>query len=151
MGERMSNGAPLTEAEIEQLAIEWYHLLDVHAPLDELRPLLADDDLVFQFPEGPAYKQAGFAQWYDRVTRIFFDEVHTVTSVKATPAGDHDDVKVNVNWQAHIWNPPDAKSQWIGFDAAQTWTVRRSPETGKAIIVTYVVDALTPMPGSPDL
>jgi hypothetical protein len=147
----MSNGAPLSEAEVQQLAADWYHLLDVHAPLADLLPLLADEELFFQFPDGPAYKRAGFAAWYDRVTHLFFDEVHTLTAVQASPNGDTAAVKVAVNWQARIWTPPDAQSKWLGFDAAQTWLVRRSPETGKPIIVTYVVDALTPMEGSASL
>lgn len=147
----MSSGAPLNESEIQQLAVDWYHLLDVHAPLEDLLPLLADEDLFFQFPEGPANGRAGFTEWYDRVTRLFFDEVHTVTEVRSSQAGDHADVKVVVNWQAHTWNPPEAKSQWLGFDAFQTWVVRRSPETQKPIIVRYIVDALTPMEGSPGL
>jgi hypothetical protein len=147
----MSTGAPLSESEVQQLAADWYHLLDVHAPLEELLPLLADEDLFFQFPEGPANGRVGFAEWYDRVTRLFFDEVHTLTEVRSTLAGDHADVKVVVNWQAHIWNPPEAKSQWLGFDASQTWVVRRSPETQKPIIVRYIVDALTPMEGSSGL
>ena len=36
------------------------------------------------------------------------------------------DVKLVVNWQAKVWNPPDAKSKWLGMDARQTWVVARS-------------------------
>jgi len=150
-GESMSNVTPLTESEVSQLVTEWYKKLDVHAPLQELLPLLADDELVMQFPEGPSYKHAGFAQWYERVTHLFFDEVHTMKELRVTPKGDTADVKLVVNWQAHVWNPPDAKSKWLGFDAAQTWVVKRLPQTKDAAIVTYVVDALTPMPGSASL
>jgi len=37
------------------------------------------------------------------------------------------------------------------FDAAQTWIIKRSSETGKPVIVTYIVDGLTPMEGSAEL
>lgn len=147
----MNEGASLSESEIQQLAADWYHLLDIHAPLEDLIPLLADEDLFFKFPEGPASTRAGFAEWYDRVTNLFFNETHTLTDVRVSPAGDHADVTVVVNWQAYTWTPPDAKSKWLGFDATQTWVVRRSPETQKPIIVKYIVEELTPMNGSADL
>ena len=35
-------------------------------------------------------------------------------------------MKLVVNWQAKVWNPPDAKSKWLGMDARQTWVVTRS-------------------------
>jgi hypothetical protein len=113
--------------------------------------MLADDDLEMYFPEGVSRGHAGFEAWYQRVIRIFFDEVHTVKEVQSTPSGGQADVKVVVNWQAKVWNPPEAKSKWLGFDAYQTWVVRRSPSTQKAVIVKYVVDKLDPMKGSASL
>jgi hypothetical protein len=103
------------------------------------------------WPEGPTHGHAEFTGWYDRVTRIFFDEVHTLSKVESSIDGDTAQVEVVVNWQAKIWNPPAPKSEWIGFDAYQTWEVVRSPETGKAVIKRYVVDKLDPMPGSATL
>lgn len=147
----MSSAAPLSEAEITAFAEDWYRKLDVHAPLVELLPLLADEDLEMVFPEGVSRGHAGFEAWYERVIRIFFDEVHTVKEVKASPGGGDPSVKVVVNWQAKVWNPPEAKSKWLGFDAYQTWVVRRSPSTGKPMIVRYVVDSLDAMPGSTTL
>ncbi len=147
----MSSTAPLSEAEITQFANDWYRKLDVHAPMVELLPMLADADLEMHFPEGITRGHVGFEAWYQRVIRIFFDEVHTVKEVKAEPGGGDVNVKVVVNWQAKVWNAPDATSKWLGFDAYQTWVVRRSPSTGKAIIVRYVVDSLDPMEGSATL
>ncbi|HEX6077557.1 MAG TPA: hypothetical protein VFZ32_20150, partial [Micromonosporaceae bacterium] len=63
---------------------------------------------------------------------------------------DRADVKVVVNWQARIWNPPAPKSEWLGFDAYQTWVVVAGPD-GTPQIETYTVDALEPMPGSATL
>jgi hypothetical protein len=68
-----------------------------------------------------------------------------------TPRGDRADVKLVVNWQAKIWDPPEARSKWLGFDAYQTWVVTRSPRTGKPVVSTYIVDKLDPMPGSASL
>ena len=36
-----------------------------------------------------------------------------------TPRGSQADVKLVVNWQAKVWNPPDAKSKWLGMDRAR--------------------------------
>ena len=143
---------PLTQADVQALADVWYKKLDVHAPTEELLPLLADDELEMRFPEGTMRGHAGFTGWYDRVTRIFFDETHTLKQVALEPAsnGHRARVKVVVNWQARAWDPPAPKSKWLGFDAYQTWEVQRSPD-GRPVIVTYIVDELRPMPGSASL
>jgi len=59
-------------------------------------------------------------------------------------------VKVVVNWQAKIWNAPAPKSEWLGFDAFQTWELVAGGD-GSPQIRTYIVDALEPMPGSASL
>jgi hypothetical protein len=141
----------LTQAEIEDLADRWYKALDVHAPVEELHGMLLDEGNEMMWPEGPTHGHAEFTGWYDRVTRIFFDEVHTLKKVESNIDGDSAEVEVVVNWQARVWNPPAPKSEWLGFDAYQTWEVVRSPENGRAVIKRYVVDNLDPMPGSATL
>jgi hypothetical protein len=140
----------LSQEEIAEYARAWYQKLDVHAPMVEILPLLSEDAEMF-WPEGVTKGHAGFESWYQRVIRIFFDEVHTVTEVTTAGGTGDVDVKVVVNWQAKVWNPPEAKSKWLGFDAYQSWVVRRSPESGKPVLVRYVVDKLDPMEGSASL
>jgi hypothetical protein len=67
-----------------------------------------------------------------------------------TPRDNEADVKLVVNWQARVWNPPDAKSKWLGMDARQTWVVVRGDD-GRAVIKKYVVDGMDLMPGSASL
>jgi hypothetical protein len=142
----------LTQEEIADLADRWYKALDVHAPVEELYDMLLDDGNVMEWPEGPTHGHKEFNDsWYQRVIRIFFDEVHTISKVDSKIDGERADVEVVVNWQAKVWNPPEPKSKFLGFDAYQTWEVVRSPETGKAVIKRYVVDKLEPMPGSAQL
>jgi hypothetical protein len=133
--------APLTTAEVKELAAQWYRKLDVHAPLVELLPLV-DEDAEMKFPEATLRGQADFESWYERVIRLFFDEVHSLKEVNVRPNGDGAEVKVVVHWEASVWNPPAAKSQRIKLDAYQTWVVRRSPATDKPVITRYVVDKL---------
>jgi hypothetical protein len=133
--------APLTNAEVQQLAARWYHLLDVHAPLVELLPIV-DEAAAFKFPEATLHGKADFESWYERVIRIFFDEVHTLRTVDATQTAEGARVQVVVHWEANVWKAPAARSERIKLDAYQTWDVRRSTSSGKPVITRYVVDRL---------
>jgi hypothetical protein len=140
-----------TEDAIRAMVADWYVALDRHVELSEALKYLLDDGLEMRFPEATARGHSGFTDWYKAVTNRFFDEVHTVTSVDiGNLTADRADVKVVVNWQARIWNPPAPKSEWLGFDAYQTWEVVASPG-GTPQVKTYIVDALEPMPGSTTL
>jgi hypothetical protein len=139
---------PLTEAEVWDLATDWYHKLDIHAPLTELTPLLVEEGLRMVFPEMTAEGLEGIRQWYERVINLFFDEVHTVKEVKLTPKANWAEVKVMVKWEASRWMPPAPHSERIMLDAYQTWEVVRSPVSQKPVIQTYIVDALDYYPGS---
>jgi len=139
----------LNEKEIRALAEKWYKLLDVHAPVTEFLPLLDDTRLEMRFPEATLKGQGAFSEWLAGVVRIFFDEEHTLKQVKATMQPDGSArVAVVVNWRARRWKAPAAKSEWLDFDAYQTWEVVRAPKTGNAVVKTYIVDKLEAQPGS---
>ena len=147
----MNNLIPLTAPEVKALVVDWYKKLDAHAPMVELLPMLADQDLEMRFPEGTVRGHAGFESWYEGVIRIFFDEVHELKQVEITIAREQADVRLVVNWQAHRWKPPAPKSEWLAFDAAQQWVVKRLPNSNRPVVVTYIVEGLTPVPGSASL
>lgn len=140
----------LTEEAVRRLVKDWYDALDRHDPLEQVTGYLANDGLVMHFPEGTLRGHDGFASWYETVTHRFFDEIHELKSVEVKLTSPvHAEVIVVVNWQTKVWNPPAPRSSWLGFDAAQTWSVVL--QDGAARIRTYTVDGLTPMPGSADL
>ena len=146
------NQAILTEAEVEKFAAEWYQKLDVHAPAEDYISLLAKEGLEMQFPEGTFRGFEGFKSWYENVTGIFFDEVHTLKKVRLISVSQKQaNVEIIVNWQASIWNPPAPKSERIVLDAYQTWVVKRSSKTQKPVIATYVVDSMKYAEGSAKL
>ncbi len=148
----MSKLTPLTETEVKKFAVEWYEKLDVHAPLEHYIPLLANEGLEMQFPEGTFTGFEGFESWYKNVIGIFFDEVHTLKEVNLMSVShEKANVKVIVNWQASIWNPPAPKSERIILDAYQTWVLKRSPKTQKPVIATYIVDSMEYAEGSAKL
>jgi len=139
----------LTEKAISDFVTEWYKALDRHDDLSSVKEMIVDKGLEMRFPEVTARGHAGFAEWYEAVTNRFFDEVHEVTKVEPVIVGAEATVTVLVNWQARIWNPPAANSEWLGFDADQTWVVVAGEKGPK--ILTYIVNGLDPMPGSGSL
>lgn len=141
----MNKLASPTREEIWNFALEWYQKLDNHAPMVEILPMLANKELEMQFPEGLSYGYQGFETWYQRVIRIFFDEVHTLKEVDLMPNFSMDDainVSVVVQWEASIWNPPNAKTERIKCDAYQRWRIKHLSPIGKIIITKYIVDDL---------
>lgn len=138
----------LTESAINALAEEWYKKLDVHAPMVEILPLLSEEGLEMKFPESTLKSLAEFESWYQRVIRIFFDEVHKLKDVKVNIKDDTADVHVIVEWHASVWNPPAPYSARIKLDADQTWIVKPCPKTGKPVIAAYIVNSLNYHEGS---
>lgn len=139
----------LTKETIEKFTKDWYKKLDVHAPMVEVLPMLTDKELTMIFPETTVTGHAGFEGWYQKVIRIFFDEVHTVKTVTPTITGDTAVVKVIVQWEASTWTAPEATSKRIALDAYQTWEVKL---TDKTIVITkYTVDTLEYHKGSAKL
>lgn len=141
----------LTQLEVNDLVYTWYKKLDVHAPVEEVLPLLSSEGPEMRFPEATIRTIDEFKGWYKKVTNLFFDEIHAMKMLNIDLNGESATVKLVVNWQAHVWNPPAAKSKWLGFDALQTWIIKRDKNTGKAVIGTYIVDKLDPMEGSASL
>lgn len=139
--------------EIRAFAEDWYRRVDEHVRVEDLLPML-HPDMEFQIPEGVMRGHDGFRELYQGErgwVRSFFDEVHSVREIRPSPSGGQTTVDVVVNWQARRWQPPAARSQWIGFDAYQQWVMVRSDATGQPVILRYVVNELRPMPGSPSL
>ncbi|UCH26548.1 MAG: hypothetical protein JSV66_02565 [Trueperaceae bacterium] len=147
----MIDTATLMKDEIANMASAWYRKLDVHAPMVEILPMLADEELQMVFPEATVTGWAGFEGWYQRVIRIFFDEVHTLKEVTPSVDGDKAEVKVVVQWEASMWDPPAAESARIKCDAYQRWVVKRSPVTKRPVITAYIVDRLEYHEGSAKL
>jgi ketosteroid isomerase-like protein len=149
----MADLAPLTEDEVKRFMERWYlELLDTHAPMEDVAACVAED-AEMRFPEATVKGVDAFRDWYDRIVNTFFDEVHEITrnDVTVSPDGQSAEVKIDLNWQAKVWIPPAAKSQWIGFDAGQTHQVVRSAETGEPVLQVYGVDTFVAMPNSSNL
>ena len=145
--ELASSPAPLTAAEIEAFAREWYRLLDEHAPVERVMALIAPGEVEFRLPEATLISADQVRQWYAGgggfagVINVFFDEEHTLQSVQAEPAEDRASARVVVSWQARTWRPPSPRSERVAVEADQHWELVRSAG-GQPVIVRYLVDAL---------
>jgi len=137
----------LTHAQIRKMAVEWYQKLDVHAPMVEILPMLAEKGLHMKFPEATLSGLSGFEGWYQTVIRLFFDEQHQVRRVKSVIKGNRAKVKVVVRWAASRWRSPAACSDRIVADAYQTWEVRLT-KAGAPVITSYIVDRIVYAKGS---
>lgn len=135
-----------THPEIWSFASAWYQLLDIHAPLECYRRLLSDDVKLI-FPEATVERFEGYANWYQKVVDIFFDEQHTLKVADITSQSeDSCEVHVVVNWKASVWSPPQAKSTRLMMDADQTWKMKRL--SSGLTISEYIVNGMTYEPGS---
>lgn len=130
----------------EQFVNEWFTRLDVHAPLQTLLPMLADQGLEFRVPETTMHNHADFARWYANVTNTYFDEVHTLRQLHTRTAQDTTEIHLVVRWEASSWQAPSLKSKREAFDATQHWVLKQFPGNDRPVILSYTVDALTPVP-----
>ena len=129
---------PITIEQARLFAVGWFLALDEHVPIERACSFLADDGLNMQFPDGDIRDYSSFERWYDRVTHLFFDEIHTVHIVNGTFSGERAELRVVVGWQASWFEPPAAKSKRTSMNATQDWTVRRSAKNAYGLeIVTY--------------
>ena len=90
----------LKSAEVNELVYVWFKKLDVHAPLEEIRPLLISEGLEMQFPNRELINNfQQFKKWYEEVTIKYFDEMHTMKMLDIDLNGDEATVKLVVKWE----------------------------------------------------
>ena len=148
--------AAIAADAVRQFASTWFRMLDTHADVDACSRMLADDGLYMHFPEVDIRDLAAFRGWYDRVTRLFFDEQHSIRSIDVRGAtADRAEVAMAVGWQTRWWTPPAAASAHVDLEVSQTWLVRRCDPQKNALgleIVSYVIgDDFRFAPGSATL
>lgn len=135
--------------EVRQFVSDWYVALDRHVSWEEVRQYL-HDEIRFVFPETTVTDYAGLLSWYETVTRRFFDEAHRVDVADVTLDGDSANVHVVVNWRTRVWDPPNAGSSVLEYEADQDWVVGVRSD-GRLGIRTYVVKDLVPQGDTPPL
>ncbi len=141
----MPQTAPLTNGEVTELVYTWFRKITDKCSLAEMEAMLTGDGLEMKFPEKTLRNYDDFKEWYEGVTSVLFDQIHDVKLLAIDLAGDKANVNLIVNWQAHTWKSPAARSEWQGFNVHQNWVITRDPKSGQAVIQKYYVNAFDPM------
>jgi hypothetical protein len=145
-GNGMSASGGLTNGEVQELVYTWFQYVTDKAELHKLLAMLSSDELDMHFPETVIRNHTEFAQWYDSVINLFFDEAHELKMLAIDLDGTEAKVTLVVNWQARTWKPPAAYSEWQEWNVHQTWTVKQDPRSGKPVICGYYVGEFDPVP-----
>jgi hypothetical protein len=135
----------LTSWEVKDLVYTWFKKITEKAPVEDLLVMLSAGSLEMKFPEETLRNHTDFKKWLDKVTHLFFDQVHDVIFLDVVVDGRKADVNLIVNWQARTWTPPAAYSQWQGFYVHQHWVVVKDETSGRPVISTYQVGQFDPM------
>ena len=104
------------------------------------------------WPEGPTFGVDEFKGWYDKVTHLFFDEVHTMKSSR-----DHAARRPRRTSSSSSTGRPRSGTRLMRRASGWAWTPARpgsSRRVGgriRAVIQKYVVDGLDLMHGSATL
>jgi hypothetical protein len=144
-----TRAAALTEDQVQAFVADWYATLDRHEPFEAVAKFIDPTRVRFVFPEVTVDDLDGLRDWYVRVTRTFFDEVHRVDVVDVRLTDDVARVHVVVNWTTRVWDPPAAASRILSYDADQTWLV--VAPYGRPLLRDYVVNGLAPVGDTPPL
>jgi len=132
------------------LVTDWFVALNDSWPLiDALKMVSTSGDLRMVFPDSTVDTLAGFEKWWNDCTAAFFNEDHLIQETTFKIDAENPttaEVGVKVHWKASTRKPLAAKADRLSFLASQTWKVKRSSETGKPVIVDYVVYGFDPIP-----
>jgi hypothetical protein len=135
----MTTANPLTEQEVEQLILTFWKMQEEKARVVELMEITAPDleismgDFAWRGYKGLEDHQMGSKAQ-------FFDQKFEPRSISVEMSGEEATVTSEVQWHARHWAFPAAKSQEIKAIYNHTWIVRRSPSTGKPVVVLNHVD-----------
>jgi hypothetical protein len=135
----MDADKPLTEEEVKQLILTFWKLDEEKAHLVDLMEVTAPD-LEISMGEFAWHGYRGLEDHQMGSKAQYFDEKFEPKSISVEVSGQEATVKSEVQWSARHWTFPAAKSDEIKAIYSHTWKVRRSPETGKPVVVLNHVD-----------
>jgi hypothetical protein len=135
----MDADKPLTEAEVKQLILTFWKLDEEKAHLVDLMEVTAPD-LEISMGEFAWHGYRGLEDHQMDSKAQYFDEKFEPKSISVEVSGQEATVKSEVQWSARHWTFAAAKSDEIKAIYSHTWKVRRSPETGKPVVVLNHVD-----------
>jgi hypothetical protein len=143
---RMSANEPLTEEEVKQLVLTFWKMQEEKAHLVDLMEVTAPD-LEISMGEFAWHGYRGLEDHQMGSKDQFFDQHFEPIGISVELSGGEATVSSEVQWNARHWTFPAAKSQEIKAIYTHTWKVRRSPDTGKPVVVLNHVDHMSYVEG----
>lgn len=134
--------ANISKWEVKNLVYTWFRKITNKAPVEELLEMLSSDTLLMTFPEQTLKSHDEFKEWYAEVTGKYFDQVHALELLDVELYNEVAQVKLIVNWQTLLWEPPEPFSRMESYDIYQVWEVVF--EEGKPVIAEYDVKEVLP-------
>ncbi|MFD4511338.1 hypothetical protein [Streptomyces sp. NPDC058457] len=131
----MSTEQTGSDREIEEFVQRWFGLLNVHAPVAELLPLVADGGLEMAFPERTLHSHADFLDWYAAVGEAYSEQDHTVEKLVHQETGARIGIDLTVVWTAKS----TADGSVSAFRINQQWQLERPAPGAAPVIVDYQV------------
>ncbi len=123
---------------IEKFVQEWFDLLNGHAPVDQLLPLVSNSDLEMVFPERTLRNHTDVREWYDVVGKTYTNQQHIIEELHSDEKANNTEVSLKVVWKAE----QKSDGSPLAFRATQSWLLKKSPETDRPLIVKYYVQSL---------
>lgn len=138
---------PINKEDVKHLIHEWGRLHDDHASLSDFMPIIAEDG--FEIRVGDCVlKGAAGLQKLQGIKQPFFDESHIYNSIDvSTTTDDQAEAKSVVQWEASVREGLAPRSKRIKAILHHSWLIRRSPATGKPVILHHIVDSFKYLPG----
>lgn len=140
---------PLTQKEVRDVILAFWRLNASRAPIKDFEEIFDCENLEIRM-RGTGILFRGIAGWADhQIGKLaFFDQRFQLKTFQVAKKTDERIVAKTVGvWFARHWQSPAAYSHEMIADLKHTWTVIRSPKTGKAVILTHVCDKLKYRPG----
>ena len=150
---------PITESDVQNLAVKWFSLLMKHAPVEDYLPLFdfENPDFKMQLSTFSISNFEDFKKWYVDYSNTYFNSTHELGNINSIMQGE-DSTKVEAieHWIGSFWLPPKATSNRMELFATQSWQISRSKSTGEPIFLSYIPvafkfadgSAMPPAPGS---
>ena len=147
----MAEVRPLSDAEVRDVILTFWRLNADKAPVSEFAPILdrgfalvavnASGEEVVRFDglDGLEEHQAG--------KEVYFDQQFTLGAFECELQGDRAIAKTTGLWKCIHCEPGMARSEPLKADLAHTWYVRRSPESGRALLSLHVCTYFQYLPG----
>jgi glyoxylase I family protein len=145
----------LTEKNVHNMVLNWYHGTNEHVPSEYLECMLAENvRMTYPNISEPILGLNGFREWYKDVLQKYFDETHIVENWDIKLNGETAEALVIVRWETRSWQPGHAKSKYEAFLSQQRFVIARSSDSGQMYItekhvITFVKTASAYGPGDP--